>query len=326
MLASMGIEEVEDELRARPLRWLVTGAAGFIGSHVVERLLLLDQEVVGFDNLSTGSMKNLDEVRRHVSPERAQRLHFVKADLRDRHACHGACARVDLVLHVAGLTSPQRSLAEPVAFHQANVDGIVHMLAAARETGVRRFVYASDAAIGADVLDTPFLATKAAGEIYARAFQQAYGLECVGLRLSEVYGPRDATGAIARWTAALVAGQAPEVASTEAREPCNVDDAVQALLLAATAPAESTGGVWDVSSGERLAAAELLARLQARIAAARPELSGVEPREVAPGVVAPPADLAATAAALAFAPTVHLDDGLDAFVAWVLGRLPRAAG
>jgi len=157
------IDTVGERLTAQPLRWLVTGSAGFIGSHLVQRLLELDQTVVGLDNFATGHRRNLDDVRAQLNAERWNRHRFVEADIRDAGACRLACRGVDIVLHQAALGSVPRSIADPVATHGSNVDGFLNMLVAARDAGVRRFVYASSSSVYGDHPALPKVGTRSAG-------------------------------------------------------------------------------------------------------------------------------------------------------------------
>ncbi|MGH8570395.1 MAG: NAD-dependent epimerase/dehydratase family protein, partial [Gammaproteobacteria bacterium] len=142
--------EVQDELRLHPRKWLVTGAAGFIGSNLVELLLGLDQSVVGLDNFATGRSSNLEDVRRCIDERRWARFRFIEGDIREADTCLEACRGIDVVLHQAALGSVPRSLEDPVATNQANIDGTLHMLVAARADGVRRFVYAASSSTYGD--------------------------------------------------------------------------------------------------------------------------------------------------------------------------------
>jgi len=220
---SVAFAAVQSELRARPRPWLVTGVAGFIGSHLLQRLLELGQPVRGLDNLATGSLRNLEAVRTLVTPEQWARFEFMEGDLRDVAACRRACAGVERVLHEAALGSVPLSLERPLLTHEVNVTGTLHLLEAAREAGVERVVYASSSAVyGDDPHDTkledrigqslsPYAASKRMNEIYASVYGGCYGLSTVGLRYFNVYGPRqDPNGAYAavipKWTAALLSG------------------------------------------------------------------------------------------------------------------------
>ncbi|MDE2004502.1 MAG: NAD-dependent epimerase/dehydratase family protein, partial [Betaproteobacteria bacterium] len=141
---------VRERLRARPLRWLVTGSAGFIGSHLVEALLGQDQQVVGLDNFATGFRRNLDQVHAIVGAKRWQRHAFIEADITDLAACRRACEGVDVVLHQAALGSVPRSIEDPLRTHAANATGFLNMLVAARDAGARRFVYAASSSTYGD--------------------------------------------------------------------------------------------------------------------------------------------------------------------------------
>ncbi len=173
-------------LRHHPRTWLVTGCAGFIGSHLVECLLGLDQRVVGLDNFSTGSRANLSEALSAVSPEQAARFRFHEGDIRDPDACAHACTGVDLVLHQAALGSVPRSIENPLQTNEVNLTGFLRLLVAARDAGVRRVVYASSSSVYGDdpalprLEDavgrqlSPYAASKYAGELYAHVFGQCY--------------------------------------------------------------------------------------------------------------------------------------------------------
>src|SRR2546422_5130219 len=143
-------EKLKAELKASPKTWLVTGVAGFIGSNLLETLLKLDQRVIGLDNFSTGKKKNLDEVAGLVQRAQWARFKLVEANLGDLASCRRVCQGVDLVLHQAALGSVPRSLADPLGSHQSNVTGFLNLLVAARDAGVKRFVYASSSAVYGD--------------------------------------------------------------------------------------------------------------------------------------------------------------------------------
>jgi len=199
----------------------VTGSAGFIGSHLVQRLLELDQTVVGLDNFATGHRRNLDDVRAQLNAERWNRHRFVEADIRDAGACRLACRGVDIVLHQAALGSVPRSIADPAATNATNIDGFVNMLIAARDARVRRFVYAASSSTYGDhpglpkVEDTigkplsPYAVTKLVNELYADVFARCYGMQTIGLRYFNIFGSRqDPEGAYAavipRWIRAML--------------------------------------------------------------------------------------------------------------------------
>ena len=206
---------LQNTLRAHPKRWLVTGAAGFIGSHLVETLLKLDQTVVGLDNLSTGFMDNVDGVRALVRPDQAERYTFIEGDITTLSDCERACDGADAVLHQAALGSVPRSIQFPLDTHKANVTGFANMVVAAKEAGIRSFVYASSSSVYGDhpglpkVEDkigntlSPYAASKLTNEHYATAYCAVYDIHMVGLRYFNVMGPRQnpkgAYAAIPRW-------------------------------------------------------------------------------------------------------------------------------
>jgi UDP-N-acetylglucosamine/UDP-N-acetylgalactosamine 4-epimerase len=337
-------DELRGALAARPSTWLVTGAAGFIGSALVEELLRLGQRVVGLDNFSTGHRANLADVATAVGEAVAERFRLIEGDLLDLDACRAACAGVELVLHQAALGSVPRSIKDPIASHRANVDGFLHLMVAARDAGVRRVVYASSSSVYGDhpglpkVEDqlgrplSPYAATKRVDEIYAAMVQDVYRLETVGLRYFNVYGRRqDPEGVYAavipRWIARLVRGERCEIFGdgSASRDFCYVDNAVQAnLLAAATGGPATTNQVYNVGCRGQTSVLELHAMLQGAVAARRPAARGLEP------VFAPPrpgdvqhslADIDKIGAAFGYRPSHDVDAGLVETVDWFLARL-----
>lgn len=325
-------------------RWLVTGAAGFIGSNLVESLLAAGQTVVGLDNFATGHRSNLDEVRAAVGEPAWARFRLVEADVRDAGACRDACADADIVLHQAALGSVPRSLAEPVASFEANVAGFLHLLEAARAAGVRRVVYASSSSVYGDhpALPkheaqigrplSPYAATKYADELFADTWSRSYGLACTGLRYFNVFGPRqDPDGAYAavipRWVAAMLRDAPCTIHGDgqSSRDFCYVANVVQANLRAALARAGDGGHeVYNVACGERTTLVELFACLRDALR----RCAGIDYRH-APRF-GPPRDgdvrhsLASIDKArtmLGYAPTHRLAEGVDASIAWYARRL-----
>jgi UDP-N-acetylglucosamine/UDP-N-acetylgalactosamine 4-epimerase len=280
------LEVARSRLRAHPRNWLVTGSAGFIGSHLLEELLRLDQHVISVDNFATGYRRNLDEVRSAVGEESWRRHTFIEADITDLAACRRCCNGVDVVLHQAALGSVPRSIEDPLATHGANATGFLNMLVAARDAGVGRFVYAGSSSTYGDhpglpkVEDeigrplSPYAVTKYADELYAQVFARCYGLETVGFRYFNVFGPRqDPDGAYAavipRWVAAMLSG-APIVVHGDGattRDFCYIANVVQANLLAATTDnADAIGQIFNVAVGGRMSLNELYATLRELLA------------------------------------------------------------
>jgi UDP-N-acetylglucosamine 4-epimerase len=271
------IDKARASLKAHPRRWLVTGSAGFIGSHLVETLLRLGQRVVSIDNFATGHRYNLDEVRDAVDKETWQRHTFVEGDIVDIEACRQCCEGIDIVLHEAALGSVPRSIADPLRTHAANDTGFVNMLVAARDAHVQRFVYAASSSTYGDhpglpkVEDaigrplSPYAVTKYANELYAQVFARCYGMHTVGLRYFNVFGPRqDPEGAYAavipRWVAAMLKGDAVGINGDgeTTRDFCYVANVVQANVLAAVADDPAIAGeVYNVAVGGRMSLNEL---------------------------------------------------------------------
>jgi UDP-N-acetylglucosamine 4-epimerase len=332
-------------LRARPKRWLVTGSAGFIGSHLVEALLTLGQDVASLDNFATGHRANLDDVRRAVGELAWRRHSFREADIVDADACRSACQGVDVVLHQAALGSVPRSIEDPVRTHAANATGFLNMLVAARDAGAQRFVYAASSSTYGDhpglpkVEDaighplSPYAVTKYVDELYAEVFARCYGTVATGLRYFNVFGPRqDPDGAYAavipRWAAAMLAGT-PIVIYGDGettRDFCYVGNVVQANLLAATAAAATVSGqVYNVAVGGRISLNQLYATLRELIAARHPGLRIAPPVHEdfrAGDVRHSQADVSKAMSAFDYEPTHDLRAGLSEALPWYESRRP----
>jgi UDP-N-acetylglucosamine 4-epimerase len=331
-------EEVQEQLRARPRTWLITGVAGFIGSHLLEALLRLNQRVIGLDNFATGSKLNLTDVASRVGQSAFAGFRLIEGDIRDPQACAAAVAGAELVLHEAALASVPRSMADPLATHTANVDGFANMLLAARAAGVERLVYASSSSVyGDDTSDlktedrigrplSPYATSKLVNEIYADTFRRTHEIDSVGLRYFNVFGPRqDPNGAYAavipRWTEQLVSGK-PSVVfgdGSASRDFCFVDNVVQANLLAACAPGLGNYRVFNVGCGARTTVLELYSAIRRRVASIRPAaqdsaLAHDPPR---PGDVPHSlADISRAREVLGYRPAHDLAAGLDQTVPW----------
>ncbi|HWZ91967.1 MAG TPA: SDR family oxidoreductase [Polyangiaceae bacterium] len=338
--------EVQELLRARPRTWLVTGVAGFIGSHLLEALLRLNQRVVGLDNFATGSKRNLEEVSARVGPAAFANFRFSEGDIRDPRACAAAMTGVELVLHEAALASVPRSMADPASTHASNVDGFVNVLLAAHAAGVRRVVYASSSSVyGDDESDikvehrrgrplSPYATSKLVNEIYADTLHRTHGIESVGLRYFNVFGPRqDPNGAYAavipRWTQQLVSGQPCVVFGdgSASRDFCFVENVVQANLLAAHVPGIA-GEVFNIAFGMRTTLLELFSAIVQRVVAIRPAAVGSAPELQAPRPGDIPHSLASIEHArqvLGYRPAYDLARGLDQTVPWYGKQVPASA-
>lgn len=285
-------EQILAEVAASPRRWLVTGAAGFIGSHLLQTLLAAGQQVRTLDNFSTGHQHNFDKVRAAVGEDNWRRHVAITGDIADEAACHAACEGVDVVLHEAALGSVPRSLADPLTTHRSNATGFLNMLVAARDAKVQRFVYAASSSTYGDsptlpkVEDvigrplSPYAVTKYLNELYADVFGRGYGMPTIGLRYFNVFGPRqDPNGAYAavipRWISAMLEGRECVINGDgeTSRDFCYVRNVVQANLRAAlTADADAIGRVYNVAVGQRTTLDQLHAALAGAIEALRPGL------------------------------------------------------
>ncbi|WP_213462747.1 NAD-dependent epimerase/dehydratase family protein [Thiocapsa sp.] len=332
-------DSVQRALRESPRSWLITGVAGFIGSNLLETLLGLDQTVVGLDNFATGHQHNLDDVQTLVTAAQWNRFSFIEGDIRNLADCRQACARVDDVLHQAALGSVPRSLEDPITTNATNIDGFLNMLVAARDAGAKRIVYAASSSTYGDhpglpkqedVIGkplSPYAVTKVVNELYADVFARAYGLDSIGLRYFNVFGPRqDPEGAYAavipKWTAALIAGQDVFINGDgdTSRDFCYIDNAVQANLLAATAPDPAAANqVYNVAVGERTTLNDLYTLIHRHLLPRYPHLQGAQPmyRDFRPGDVRHSlADITKAATRLGYAPTHRLGEGLEIALPW----------
>ncbi len=342
-------QKLREALRSDPKVWLVTGAAGFIGSNLVETLLRLEQSVVGLDNFSTGHERNLDDVRSQVGEELWTRFRFLEGDIRDLDTCRTACEGVDYVLHQAALGSVPRSIEDPIATNASNVTGFLHVLVAARDAGVERFVYAASSStygdhpglpkvedeIGAPL--SPYAVTKYVNELYAKVFEDTYGIETVGLRYFNVFGRRqDPDGAYAavipKWVGSLLEGR-PCVIHGDgetSRDFCYIDNVVQVNLLAAAVQGEGiTGEVYNVAVGDRTTLNELFEDIRDGLAEHRPGLAGARARYGpfrAGDVRHSQADISKARDRLGYAPGHTVREGLRQALQWYAEQMGPGSG
>ncbi|WP_417694274.1 NAD-dependent epimerase/dehydratase family protein [Pseudomonas sp.] len=277
--------ELVATLPKSPRVWLITGVAGFIGSNLLEKLLKLDQSVVGLDNFATGHQRNLDEVKGEVSADQWARFTLKVGDIRTLDDCRNACEGIDYVLHQAALGSVPRSLADPILTNASNIDGFLNMLVAARDAGVKSFTYAASSSTYGDhpalpkVEDvigkplSPYAVTKYVNELYADVFYKSYGFNTIGLRYFNVFGKRqDPNGAYAavipKWTAAIILDESININGdgSTSRDFCFIENVVQANLLAATEEKnQALNNVYNVAVNARTSLEELFSMLKAML-------------------------------------------------------------
>ncbi len=322
--------------------WLVTGAAGFIGSNLLENLLKLNQRVVGLDNFSTGHRRNLDEVKTLVSPQQWANFQFIQGDIRKLDDCHKATQGVDYIFHEAALGSVPRSIEDPITTNANNIDGFLNILVAARDANVKRFVYAASSSTYGDHPDlpkleanigkplSPYAVTKLVNELYAEVFAQTYGFESIGLRYFNVFGKRqDTDGAYAavipKWTAALIQGDDVFINGDgeTSRDFCHIDNVVQANLLAATTqnPA-AVNQVYNVAVGERTSLKELYQLIATSLATQRtlPPLKLIH-RDYRTGDVRHSlADISKAKILLDYAPATKIGEGIAISMPWYIQK------
>lgn len=338
--------EIKKQLTESPKTWLVTGVAGFIGSNLLETLLLLNQKVVGLDNFATGHQHNLDEVQGLVSNEQWQNFTFIKGDIRDYKSCEQAIKAkgqtVDYILHQAALGSVPRSIADPVMTNSANITGFLNMLTAAKEAKVKSFTYAASSSTYGDhpalpkVEEnignplSPYAVTKYVNELYASVFAKTYNFKAIGLRYFNVFGKRqDPNGAYAavipKWTSTMINNEELFINGDgeTSRDFCFIENTVQMNILAATAPDEAKDQVYNVAVGDRTTLNDLFTAIKNSLINNHVEVE-LEPtyRDFRVGDVRhSQADISKAKSALGYEPEFVIAQGIDKAMPWYVNFL-----
>ena len=347
-------EKLCARLQTEPHTWLVTGVAGFIGSNLLETLLKLNQRVVGLDNFATGHQRNLDEVQTLVTSGQWANFRFIEGDIRKLEDCRKAmvfpqrddvseegAARVEYVLHEAALGSVPRSLADPIATNEVNINGFLNMLVAARDAGVDSFTYAASSSTYGDhpglpkvehIIGTqmsPYAVTKYVNELYASVFARGYGFKTIGLRYFNVFGPRqDPNGAYAAviplWVTSLIQGRTVHINGDgqTSRDFCFVANVVQANLLAAVTESDNAvNQVYNIAIGQCTTLNELYFKLKRCLSIDDKSTSNVLPEYRMPrmgDVRHSMADITKSQRLLNYQPQHTIDDGLILSMGWYL--------
>jgi UDP-glucose 4-epimerase len=310
--------------------YLITGIAGFIGSSIARALLERGEKVRGVDNLSTGKRENLREIEKQID--------FLETDLLDLEAMRKACRGVDCMFHEAAIPSVPKSVKDPLGSNQANVDGTVNVLIAARDAGVKRVVYAASSSAYGDTPTlpkheamipnpiSPYAVAKLASEYYMTSFYRCYGIETVSLRYFNIFGPRQDpsspySGVLAKFTTQMLRGEQPTIFGdgTQSRDFTYIDNAVDANLLAATAPSNKVAGeVFNVATGTRVDLNETC-KVLAKLTGYRgqPQYAAEREGDIQHSL----ADISKAEAALGYKPKVNFEEGLRRTVEWYKQQL-----
>ena len=339
-------EQQLQQLNQSPKTWLVTGVAGFIGSNLLETLLVNDQKVIGLDNFSTGHQHNLDQVKALVSELQWEAFTFIEGDICDLKTCEMACQGVDYVLHQAALGSVPRSIEDPITTNENNISGYLNMLVAAKTAEVSRFVYAASSSTYGDHPDlpkvedkignplSPYAVTKVVNELYADVFARTYDFKTIGLRYFNIFGQRqDPNGAYAavipKWVASILDNETVYINGDgeTSRDFCYIENVMQMNILAATTQnPDATNQVYNVALNHRTTLTELFYFIQDKLKARVTELEDTKPvyRDFRAGDVRhSQADISKAQNLLGYQPSHVIDEGLEEAMDWYVNDLKK---
>jgi len=305
--------------------YLITGIGGFIGSSLARALLSRGEQVRGVDNFSTGKRENLADI--------LTRVDFRESDILDLNAMHQACTGADFVLHQAAIPSVPKSVLDPLASNRANIDGTVNVLVAARDAKVKRVVYAASSSAYGDTPTlpkheamkpdpiSPYAVAKLASEQYMISFYRCYGLETVALRYFNIFGPHQDpsspySGVLAKFITLMLRGEQPAIYGDgeQSRDFTFIDNAVEANLLACSAPAaKAAGQVFNVATARRVTLNETFKILQGLTSyTGQPRYEAERGGDIKHSL----ADISKAEAGLAYKPKVDFEEGLRRTVDW----------
>ena len=338
-------EQLQEHLKDNQNTWLVTGVAGFIGSNLLEKLLILNQKVVGLDSFDTGYQYNVDQAIQDANDftgkDLSNNFKFINGDIKKLSDCKLACDGVDYVLHQAALGSVPRSIEDPIATNEANINGFVNMLVASRDAKVKRFVYAASSSSYGDNPDlpkvehmtgnplSPYAVTKIVNELYANVFAKNYDFKTIGLRYFNIFGKRqDPEGAYAavipKWVAAILNKEDVYINGDgeTSRDFCYIDNTVQMNLLAATTDnEEATNQVYNVALNDRTSLTKLHQMIEKRLIERVEGLEKKKPiyREFRSGDVRhSQASIDKAQKLLGYHPKFRISEGMDQAIDWYI--------
>lgn len=315
------------------MKLLVTGGAGFIGSHLVRGLLTRGDSVRVLDDFSSGKRENLADVQRDIE--------VIEGDVRDADRVRAACEGVEGVFHEAAIGSVPLSIEDPRKTHEVNLSGTLHLLIAARELGIRRFVFASSSSVYGDRPEpvktedlplaprSPYAVSKLAAEAYSLVFCHVYGLQAVALRYFNVYGPRQDPSSmyaavVPRFATSLLQGKAPTIFGDggQTRDFTYVEDVVRANLLALECPPEACGKAYNIACGQATSINELFRSLREEVGGEAAKLKPLHQPLQKGDIRDSLASIETARDDLGFVPTVGIEEGLRLTVEWYRSRRP----
>lgn len=338
----MNIFDIKKVLASNQYHWLITGVAGFIGSNLLEMLLANNQKVIGLDNFSTGSSKNLIDVQDSISSSQWNNFNFIEGDICNIHDCKTALKSVDFVLHQAALGSVPRSIENPIATNESNISGFLNMLYASKEANIKSFTFAASSSTYGDHKElpkkeeiigkplSPYAVTKYVNELYADVFFKAYNFKTIGLRYFNVFGKRqDPNGAYAavipKWINAMINKEDVYINGDgeTSRDFCYVKNAVEANILATFAPESSKNHIYNIAVGDRTSLNELYQMIKSSLKEKKYSVIK-EPvfRNFRDGDVRhSQADITKAKEKLGYDPQYDIGDGINEAIQWYLKNI-----
>jgi UDP-N-acetylglucosamine 4-epimerase len=329
---------------------LITGVAGFIGSNLLEKLLILNQKVIGLDNFDTGYQYNIDQAIRDANKtcdkDLSNNFEFINGDIKNLNDCKKACDGVDYVLHQAALGSVPRSIEDPINTNKANIDGFLNILVASKDSKVKGFVYATSSSTYGDypglpkVEDktgkplSPYAVTKTVNELYANVFANTYGFKTIGLRYFNVYGKRQDPNSsyaavIPKWISAILNNEEVFINGDgeTSRDFCYISDTVQINILAAmTKNKDATNQIYNVALNKRTSLKELYEIIENGIIEKTKGLKKKDPiyRDFRDGDVRhSQANIDKARKLLNYDPKYPISDGMDETIDWYINNLSK---